>query len=82
MLDVIVGMVRESFQLYVVGFCTKQAFQHGDNFLEVWSRGRLGLPAIVHYVVKFSAAMLWFLQPVTFADLEYKDFRLENIHHT
>lgn len=70
MLQIIIGMIREPLQFDIVHLSAQQSLQHRDDVFEVWSRGGVGFPAVVHYVVELPATVLGLLKAMAFADLE------------
>lgn len=68
--NVIIIMIGETLQFDIVHLGVQQFIQHFDNLCKRGSFIGILWPAIVHYVVEFSAAMLWFLQAVSIPNLE------------
>lgn len=69
MLHIVIRVVGEPLQLYIVCLGAQQSLEQGHHLLEVWSSRGFRLPAVVHDVIELPAAVLWFFQPVAAADL-------------
>jgi len=66
--DVVVRVVREPVQLYVVGLVDQQLVQQSHELGEVGPVVRTLVPAVEHDVVHLAPAVLRFVQPVTVTD--------------
>lgn len=66
--DVVVRVVREPVELYVVGLVDQQLVKQPHEFGEVGPVVRTLVPAVEHDVVHLATAVLRLVQPVTVPD--------------